>query len=235
MHQWAPIPLSAAHPSGRGIRGDRVRRTTGGERPFRMVSGPQAAGADESAVSRPKLGRHSQRRMSWLGESPTAPCRPLSKPTYRQATRICSRPVQPPLLDAGREGNSPIPALCDAIRGPESTTERATEEPEPPRPPRLSTHKRLPSVAWDQPSDMEGWRCWPLLACGLLAIAQRELGCLPAPIPLGLSEAVLANGVTMSPPVRMPGRSHAERQGTPAAALDPRGSRWSAHAMSPSS
>ena len=135
-----------------------------------MVSGPQAPGADESAVSRPKLGRHSQRRMSWLGESPTASCRPLSKPTYRQATRICSRPAQPPLLDAGREGNSPIPALCDAIRGPESTTERATEEPEPPRPPRLSTHNACPQslgtsqVTWKSGGIGRFWPvvCWPL-------------------------------------------------------------------------
>lgn len=202
-----------------------------------MVSGPPGPRRRRIPSVAAQARRHSHRRMSWLEESPTTPCRPLSKPTYRQATRICSRPVQPPLLDAGRVGNSPIPAFCDAIRGPESTTTRATEEPEPPRPLRLSTHKGVPSVAcWDQPSDMEGCRCCPLLASGLLAIAQRELGVLAsANLHWGSAKQCWRMACRCRPPSWMPGRSHAARQGTPAAALHPRGAQWSAHATSPSS
>lgn len=167
-----------------------------------MVSGPPGPRRRRIPSVAAQARRHSHRRMSWSEESPTAPCRPLSKPTYRQATRICSRPVQPPLLDAGRVGNSPIPAFCDAIRGPESTTTRATEEPEPPRPLRLSTHKACPrslvgtsQATWKAAGVARFWPlvCWPSHSVSWGTCQRRS--------PLGLSEAVLANGVTMSPPV----------------------------------
>lgn len=181
-----------------------------------MVSGPPGPRRRRIPSVAAQARRHSHRRMSWLEESPTAPCRPLSKPTYRQATRICSRPVQSPLLDAGRVGNSPIPAFCDAIRGPESTTTRATEEPEPPRPLRLSTHKACPrslvgtsQVTWKAAGVARFWPlvCWPSHSVSWGAGEWRD---------------------DVAPPSWMPGRSHAARQGTPAAA------QWSAHATSPS-